>query len=143
MPNQTPPPPISNHRPLLPAFRLPPSAYWSLVPAIVGIVVLSGMLLPIAFAQAQFAHPAFQATWARSDGLVSSGAVKRPWVWGPAPGQSATEPFAGLPGNAHLVQYFDKGRMEVNNPSGNQNDPFFVTNGLLSVELISGRMQVG
>lgn len=113
------------------------------IAAIICAAVVSSVLLPIAFSQAQFAHPAFQATWARTDGLVASGAVKRPWVWGPVPGQSATEPFAGLPGNAHLVQYFDKGRMEVNNPSGNQNDPFFVTNGLLSVELISGQMQIG
>ena len=110
---------------------------------IISVAVLSTLLLPIAFSQAQFAHPAFQSTWARTDGLIASGSVTRPWVWGPVPGQSATEPFAGLPGNSHLVQYFDKGRMEVNNPSANQNDPFFVTNGLLSVELISGQMQVG
>jgi hypothetical protein len=33
--------------------------------------------------------------------------------------------------------------MEVNNPAGNRSDPFFVTNGLLTVELISGRIQTG
>jgi phosphonate transport system substrate-binding protein len=33
--------------------------------------------------------------------------------------------------------------MEINDPKANQNDPFFVTNGLLTVELISGKMQVG
>jgi len=33
--------------------------------------------------------------------------------------------------------------MEINNPNGNPSDPFFVTNGLLTVELISGSMQVG
>ncbi|HUP27136.1 MAG TPA: lamin tail domain-containing protein [Chloroflexia bacterium] len=104
---------------------------------------LSLLLLPTASSQAQFAHPAFQATWARTDGLVASGSTKRPWVWGPVPGRSVSEPFQGFQGNAHLVQYFDKGRMEVNNPSANQNDPFFVTNGLLSVELISGLMQTG
>jgi len=59
------------------------------------------------------------------------------------PGRTLSEPFAGLPGNAHLVQYFDKGRMEINNPNGNPNDPFYVTNGLLAVELISGLVQTG
>ncbi len=63
--------------------------------------------------QAQFAHPAFKATWDRTDGLVAATTVKRPWVWGPVPGRTLSEPFAGLPGNAHVVQYFDKGRMEI------------------------------
>ena len=94
-------------------------------------------------AQVQFAHPAFKATWDRTDGLVASTAIKRPWVWGPAPGRTLSEPFAGLPGNAHLVQYFDKGRMEINNPGANPNDPFYVTNGLLAVELIAGVVQTG
>jgi hypothetical protein len=33
--------------------------------------------------------------------------------------------------------------MEVNDPAGDRNNPFFVTNGLLTVELISGFIQVG
>lgn len=100
---------------------------------------------PSAFSQAQasFANPAFQALWERTDGPVAAGAVKRPWVWGPVPGKSLTEAFAGLPGNSHLVQYFDKGRMELNNPKGDPKDPFYVTNGLLAVELISGQLQTG
>ncbi|HKP53763.1 MAG TPA: lamin tail domain-containing protein [Chloroflexia bacterium] len=93
--------------------------------------------------QAQFAHPAFKATWDRTDGLVAATTAKRPWVWGPVPGRTLSEPFAELPGNAHLVQYFDKGRMEINNPGANPNDPFYVTNGLLAVELIGGVVQTG
>jgi hypothetical protein len=42
-----------------------------------------------------------------------------------------------------LVQYFDKSRMELNNPQANPSQPFFVTNGLLTVELISGYIQTG
>src|SRR5688572_18530376 len=90
-----------------------------------------------------FAHPGFKAAWDRTDGLVASQAAKRPWVWGPVPGRALQEQFAGLPGNSHLVQYFDKGRMELNNPNGNPNDPFYVTNGLLTVDLISGFLQTG
>lgn len=90
-----------------------------------------------------FAHDAFRALWERTDGPVAAGITLRPWIWGPAPGRTLTEPFAGLPGDSHLVQYFDKGRMEINDPNGDPDDPFFVTNGLLAVELISGQMQTG
>lgn len=94
--------------------------------------------------QAQsFADPAFQTTWERTDGLVASGAVKRSFYWGPAPLAAQTEPYAEGQEGKRLVQYFDKSRMEINNPAGNKSDPFYVTNGLLTVELITGRMQVG
>ncbi|MDQ6693244.1 MAG: lamin tail domain-containing protein [Chloroflexota bacterium] len=97
-----------------------------------------------ASSQAQFAHPSFQAVWDAIDGPIASGsATGRSWTWGPVPGAALTEPFAGLPGGSHFVQYFDKGRMEINNPNGDPKDPFFVTNGLLAVELISGQLQTG
>ena len=41
------------------------------------------------------------------------------------------------------MQYFDKSRMELNDPSADPNSAFFVTNGLLTVELISGQLQIG
>ena len=41
------------------------------------------------------------------------------------------------------MQYYDKARMEINDPSGERDSRFFVTNGLLVVELISGRVQTG
>ncbi|HST03610.1 MAG TPA: hypothetical protein VLQ48_02625 [Chloroflexia bacterium] len=92
---------------------------------------------------ASFADPAFQAVWQRTDAPVAEGTVSRTWVWGPTPGRSLQEPFAGGPGGSHLVQYFDKARMEINDPSGDPSDPFYVTNGLLVVEMISGNMQTG
>src|SRR5688572_31452480 len=93
-----------------------------------------------------FAHPAFQSVWERTDRLLNEGRVKRSYFWGPGPNTPGLlEAYAEAPGGAgqRLVQYFDKSRMEVNNPQGNRNDPFFVTNGLLTVELISGRIQTG
>src|SRR5438477_4548146 len=112
--------------------------------ALLAVLVLAfAQFMPAAFSQVQFADPAFRTAWERTDGPVAATAIERGWVWGPAPGRSLTEPFAGLPGNSHLVQYFDKGRMEINNPNGNKNDPFYVTNGLLAVELISGLQQTG
>jgi hypothetical protein len=107
-----------------------------------GGFALSQFLLP-ASSQVQFADPAFRSAWERTDGPVAATAAQRGWVWGPVPGRSLTEPFDGLPGNAHLVQYFDKGRMEINDPNGKKDDPFYVTNGLLAVELISGLQQNG
>jgi hypothetical protein len=114
-----------------------------------GVLGLLGLLLagggvPVAAAQAgQFAAPAFQAVWARTDALVANRAVARSWYWGPGPGEATLEQYAEAPGGKRLVQYFDKSRMEINNPNGDKSSPFYVTNGLLTVELISGQMQVG
>jgi phosphate/phosphite/phosphonate ABC transporter binding protein len=90
-----------------------------------------------------FADPAFQTTWTRTDKLVADKTVVRSWYWGPAPGEAKTEAYDEGANNTRLVQYFDKSRMEINNPAGDKNSPFYVTNGLLTVELISGKMQVG
>ncbi|HVG01039.1 MAG TPA: sugar ABC transporter substrate-binding protein, partial [Chloroflexia bacterium] len=95
-------------------------------------------------AQPGFAGPAFQRVWERIDRPVAAGEVKRSWYWGPAPISAATnEPNKESPGGNRIVQYFDKSRMEINNPDASPNDPFYVTNGLLTVELISGRVQAG
>ncbi|HEY0069206.1 MAG TPA: hypothetical protein VGE04_04475 [Chloroflexia bacterium] len=90
-----------------------------------------------------FADEAFQTLWTRTDELVDNGSVKRSYFWGPTPGFRAFEEYTEGPGGQHLVQYFDKSRMEINNPNGNKNDRFYVTNGLLTRELISGQMQLG
>src|SRR6478609_6707765 len=96
------------------------------------------------FAQSNaFANSAFQNVWHRTDAPVAEGKVARTWVWGPTPGKSLQEAFKEGPNGQHLVQYFDKARMEINNPNGNPADPFYVTNGLLVVEMISGNMQTG
>jgi len=74
------------------------------------------------------------------------GQVSRTWFWGPGPNTPGLfEQYNEAPNGSRqrLVQYFDKSRMEVNNPNAGQNQAFFVTNGLLTVELISGYIQVG
>src|SRR5436190_11143948 len=92
-----------------------------------------------------FADSAFESVWMRNDLPVASRAASRSWTWGPAPLASGIEPYAEAPDGSgtRLVQYFDKSRMEINNPKLSPNDKWFVTNGLLTVELISGRMQLG
>src|SRR5256885_13297924 len=93
----------------------------------------------------EFAHPAFKRVWDRTDSLVASGQVSRTWFWGPEPRAAAQEQYVDAPSGTgtRLVQYFDKSRMEINDPNADPNTQWFVTNGLLTVELISGQMQIG
>ena len=92
-----------------------------------------------------FADAAFSRVWTRTDLPVAAHQTTRTWFWGPAPATFMSEPYTDAPDGSgqHLVQYFDKSRMEINNPAGNPSDPFYVTNGLLTVELISGKLQLG
>jgi len=90
------------------------------------------------------ANEHFQRTWARTDQPVATGQVSRTWMWGPEAftGQ-LQEPYAEAPGGMRAVQYFDKSRMEITNPGADSSSIWYVTNGLLVVELITGRLQSG
>ncbi|CAN5388626.1 hypothetical protein BH23CHL1_BH23CHL1_26890 [soil metagenome] len=86
----------------------------------------------------------FLNTWSRTDKPVADGQVSRTWMWGPQPNTDViTESYVESPDGQRLVQYYDKSRMEVTNPSADPNSDWHVTNGLLATELISGRMQMG
>ncbi|HKP54729.1 MAG TPA: hypothetical protein VJ183_18995 [Chloroflexia bacterium] len=93
-----------------------------------------------------FIHPAFERVWDRTDHPLKLGQVTRTWFWGPGPNTTGlTEPYNDSPlgDKSRTVQYFDKSRMELNDPNADPSKPFFVTNGLLTVELISGFIQLG
>lgn len=90
-----------------------------------------------------FVDTAFESLWNRTERPIIRQQVNRGWVWGPAGLMAHAESFLQISGGQRQVQYFDKGRMEINNPSGNRQSKWFVTSGLLVTELISGRMQVG
>lgn len=90
-----------------------------------------------------FADPAIKAVWQRDDGAVASGRSSRTWMWGPGPFHTDYEPFAGSPGSAHLVQYFDKGRLEVNDPTANPGSPWYVSSGRLVSEMVAGEAETG
>ena len=90
-----------------------------------------------------FNDRAFITRWEAPDRAVLTGKAQRPWVWGPASFAAASEPYNQGQHAEREVLYFDKARMEINNPQLNPSDPAYVTNGLLVVELISGRIQVG
>src|SRR5690242_2046156 len=116
---------------------------------LVGAVLLSllvgtvGMVPRGLQAQGAFADPAFQNVWQRTDKLVADGKVSRTWFWGPTAGKAMQEDYSDSPGGKRQVQYFDKSRMEINNPNADKNSAFYVTNGLLTIELMSGRMRTG
>lgn len=95
-------------------------------------------------AHATSTEPAFARLWTRTDQPVAREQLRRTWFWGPSP---LTEPiherYLDARGQQRLVQYFDKGRMEIINPAADPNSPWYVTSGLLTRELISGRIQIG
>jgi hypothetical protein len=89
-------------------------------------------------------RPAFQRVWQRTDLPVQRGVANHSWVWGPEPFTHVlSEAHAEGQGGRRDVQYFDKSRMEINDPNADPNAPWFVTNGLLVNELIQGNVQVG
>ncbi len=89
------------------------------------------------------ADPAFAALWRRTDAAVARGETARSWLWGPAAFATGAEPYRESPGGARTVQYWDKSRMEVTQPAADRAAPWFVTNGLLVRELVSGQQQAG
>ena len=109
------------------------------------LVFVMALLAPAIGAVAQSsANEHFDRAWVRVDGPVSTGAASRSWVWGPTRyGDARTEQYAESPNGARIVQYFDKSRMEITNPAGDSTSPWYVTNGLLVVELVTGRLQMG
>ncbi len=90
-----------------------------------------------------FVDPAFARVWARADLPVQQGVAARPWLWGPAPFAAGNEAYLQGVNGHRLVQYFDKARMEINDPTADPNSPWYVTNGLLVVEMMTGRVQIG
>lgn len=90
-----------------------------------------------------FVDRAFEVVWNRSDRPIARQQVSRSWLWGPTGLIARAESYLQVGGGLRQVQYFDKGRMEINNPRASRQSQWYVTSGLLVQELISGRMQVG
>ncbi|HEY1013661.1 MAG TPA: hypothetical protein VGE07_13200 [Herpetosiphonaceae bacterium] len=86
--------------------------------------------------------------WARYDLPVANGEASRSWTWGPKgvyrrEWTSVSEEFRDSPGGNRQVVYFDKARMEITDPAADARSPWFISTGLLPIELITGRLQVG
>lgn len=113
------------------------------VAAIAAVLLIAAGLAGLAGAEAP-ATTAFQRTWARTDQPVAAGQVDRTWMWGPQANTAGMmEPYAESPNGQRLVQYYDKSRMELTHPDAVDDGLWYVTNGLLVVEMVSGQLQVG
>ncbi len=89
-------------------------------------------------------NSSFQRVWNRQDAPVAQGLTDRSWTWGPAPiSETVREGYVEGVDGKRTVQYFDKSRMEINDPTADQNSQWYVTNGLLPIEMMTGRMQLG
>lgn len=112
------------------------------------VALLLAFLMPLVqVVPAEAAGPwnrAFARTWARTDRPVAELLVNRTWMWGPealTPG--LLEPYGEGPNGQRLVQYYDKSRMEITtDPSVSSQSSWYVTNGLLARELITGLRQM-
>ncbi len=96
---------------------------------------------PFDGARNQFADSRFSNVWTRTDSTTVRGG--RSWYWGPSPWYDYAEFYRQGENGLRTVQYFDKARMEINNPADRSGTSQGVTNGLLVKELVSGRMQLG
>src|SRR5438093_13459248 len=105
---------------------------------VVVIAVLMSLLLsaPAARADNPSGNPAFQRVWARTDYPIKNGNVSRTWMWGEAANSPyKNEQYDEAPGGQRQVIYFDKSRMEVTHPDAVDDGVWYVTNGLLVLEL--------
>ncbi len=108
------------------------------------LVVVFLVSLQLTALATQPANDAFYRTWERTERPVSDQVADRTWMWGPvAVTGEISEPYQEAPGGYRQIQYFDKTRMEINNPLADPYSLWFVTNGLLAKELITGEVQTG
>lgn len=122
------------------------AAFWLVVVLFVSLVAwpdASAQAATSSYPDVGFGNPAFNNLWYRSDLPVLKGQVSRGLLWGPEQIRKLTEPYTQDQGGYRTVVYYDKGRMEINNPSGDPTASGYVTNGLLAKEMITGAVQLG
>jgi len=111
-------------------------AFLSLLLAVPIWLAVSAGAQPTGFS---YADPEFEARRNSFDRPVDDGVAARSWFYGPGPiSEGLMERYVESPGGERLVQYFDKARLELNQPSTGQ-----VSSGLLVRELVSGSVQIG
>jgi hypothetical protein len=111
---------------------------------VASLAMASIVMVNTVAAAPQIGTAAFARVWDRQDRAVAEQVTDRSWTWGPAPiSPEMREFYVEGPGGKRTVQYFDKSRMEINHPTADPNSQWYVTNGLLPIELMTGRMQEG
>jgi nitrous oxidase accessory protein NosD len=114
---------------------------------IIGVILALGMVPLLAVGQTgqhAFGTPEFQQVWERTDLPVEQGLESRTWMWGPAANTPVLqEPYEEGSGGMRDVQYSDKSRMEMPVHPVEPGSDWFITQGLLATELMTGEMQLG
>lgn len=87
--------------------------------------------------------PAIEAAWRLADGAVAAGSESRAWLFGPAPITLATETYRDSPTGRRALAYYDKGRLDILDPSEDPASEWYVTPALLVTEMLSGDIQFG
>ncbi len=109
---------------------------------ITALMVIFPMLTTVALAaDPVWGNTQFRNLWIQQDRLVGVPGIDRPYTWGPSVPEAPNvlnETYAQSPGGQRQVQYFDKARMELNNPATG-----FVTAGLVVRDLVLGFLQNG
>ncbi len=104
----------------------------SILAILVAAIVVS--LLPVRHTDTpSFATPAFQNAWI-ADVSAATGVLD---LWGSDPLVWRVEPYTGAPNDRRVVQYFERGRMELETGSSQ------VTIGKLVAELTNGEIDLG
>jgi hypothetical protein len=108
---------------------------WKWCLFLLATVLVAASLLPVQqVASAPFASLAFEHVWAAQQG-------GRLDLWGSSPLAWRIEPYAEAPAGRRLVQYFDRGRMELQTRAGSGQQS--VTQGLLAWEMTTGQVALG
>ena len=128
----------------MPIRRLPARLSAALITLLL-LITLFPRAAPVAAAADNPALTGFDRVWARTD--LPNVRGDRTFLWGPEPVVPliVMEPLAGLglPNDERPVLYWDKARMEVNAPTADPAGQYYVTNGLLVSEMVTGQVQTG
>lgn len=116
---------------------------WSLLAVLLLLALAAGWQAEQVAANTPPDESAFQRIWELTDGAVANGSIERTWYWGPAPRTTLDEAYIEGVNGERRVQYWDKGRMEISNPNDDSASPWYVSSGLLPLEMIAGRIQIG
>jgi hypothetical protein len=88
-------------------------------------------------------HPAIERVWQKVDGKPAAGDLSQAWGFGPEPISITTEYYRDSPTGIRHLYYYDKGRLDILNPSDDSNGQWFVTGAVLVTEMLSGDIQLG
>ena len=84
--------------------------------------------------------PTIDGAWRAVDGANLGGAIQRPWVWGPAPLAMTVDHVPGV--GERRSAWFDKGRIDINDPNGDRSSIWYAAGAPLVTELLAGAIRI-